>query len=126
MHRIIHSVRARALKWAARILDRALAACEQGLHTPEVWPHINALIFSQSPVEHTDPATERQVIFQILQRLGARSQPELATVLRPKDPLAIGEALRALEAEGVLYCAGKHVWASRGTRHLDALGLIAI
>jgi hypothetical protein len=42
------------------------------------------------------------------------------------EPLAISDALRALEAKGVLYTGGEQVWASRCARYLDELGFIGV
>jgi hypothetical protein len=47
-------------------------------------------------------------------------------VLGDVEPLVIGGALEALEAEGVLCVSREQVWASRRVHHLDKLGLIAI
>ncbi|MGO9247449.1 MAG: hypothetical protein ACLQQB_05940 [Solirubrobacteraceae bacterium] len=45
---------------------------------------------------------------------------------RSAMPLAISDALGALEAESVLYTGGEHVWASRCARYLDELGFIGV
>jgi hypothetical protein len=52
------------------------------------------------------------------------SQAEVMRALRDIDPLAIGDALAYLEAEGVVILNGGQVRPSRCVRCLDRLGLI--
>jgi hypothetical protein len=47
-------------------------------------------------------------------------------MLSDVEPLAISDALTALEAEGVLYTGGEQVWASRCAQYLDELGFIGV
>jgi hypothetical protein len=51
---------------------------------------------------------------------------ELEAELKDVDPLAIADALARLQTEGVVELDGETVLASRATRYLDALELIAL
>jgi DNA-binding transcriptional ArsR family regulator len=74
----------------------------------------------------TNIAIERPLVLQVLEGREPRLRSELETALGDVEPSAIGDALEALEAEGVLCISREQVWASRCIRHLDKLGLIAI
>jgi hypothetical protein len=127
MNRIIRPVRVRALEGTVRILGRVLAACARGLHAAGVSPpDVDAMFRGRFAVEHTDTVTERALVLRVLDRPGPCSRAELEVALGDVEPLAISDALRALEAEGVLYAAGEQVWAYRCVRHLDELGLIGV
>jgi DNA-binding HxlR family transcriptional regulator len=76
--------------------------------------------------KHTDTGTKRALVLQVLERPGPCSRAELEVALGDVEPLAISDALRALEAEGVVSLGGEQVWASRCVRHLDEMGLIAL
>ncbi len=127
MNRIIRPTRVRALEGTVRILGRVLAACARALHAAGVSPpDVDAIFRDGVVVEHTDTVIERALVLQVLDRPGPCSRAELEVVLSDVEPLAIGHALEALEAEGVLYAAGEQVWACRYVRHLDELGLIGV
>lgn len=66
------------------------------------------------------------LVLQVLDRQGPRSRAKLETALGDVQPLAISDALTALEADGVLYTGGEQVWASRCARYLDELGFIGV
>jgi hypothetical protein len=127
MNRITDPIRVRALEWTLRALGHAVMMCarrllDAGLSVPDI-----ALTFmSEVSVEHPDTTTERLLILQTLQRPGPRSRTELEIALSDIEPLAISDALDALEAEGILYIAREQVWASGCVKHLDKLGLITI
>jgi hypothetical protein len=107
------------------MLGRAHAVCARDLHASP--PDVDVVFRDGVAVEHIDTVTERALVLQVLDRPGPCSRAELEVTLSGVEPLAIGVALEALEAEGVLYIAGEQVQASRCVRHLDRLlGLIAI
>jgi hypothetical protein len=127
MNRIISPIRMRVLEWAIRTLGRAITASAQGLLAAGVSPtDINAMFRGSVPVEHTDTDTEHLLVLQTLEQPGARSRAELEGALSDIAPLAISDALTALEAEDVIVTGCEQVWASRCVRHLDQLGLIAL
>jgi hypothetical protein len=127
MDRITTPIRVRALEETVWILDRVLAACVRRLDIADATPpDIDAMLRGERAVEHADTATERLIVLQILERPGPRSRAELEIALRDVEPLSICEALRALEAEGVLYTYGEHVLASGCVQHLDRLGFISL
>jgi DNA-binding HxlR family transcriptional regulator len=74
----------------------------------------------------TQIATERLLVLQVLEEREPCLRSELEIALGDVEPLAISDALQALEAEGVVCGSGEQVRASRCARHLDKLGLIAI
>jgi hypothetical protein len=127
MNRITSPFRVRALEGTVRILDRVLAACTRALHAAGVSPpDVHAIFRGGVAVEHRDTVTERLLVLQILERPGPCSRAQLEVALGDVEPLAISNALEALEAEDILYTAGEQVWACRCVRHLEQLGLIAI
>jgi hypothetical protein len=71
---------------------------------------------------------QRAIILQLLRddRPCRWSRAELARELSHLPASAIGKALVALHAEGVVERAGADVWPSRPTRRLDELALIAV
>jgi hypothetical protein len=84
------------------------------------------------PAERVDPLQEagaqRLIVLQLL-RVDHDlrwSRHELERELHDISPAAIGVALERLQAQGVAHQEGEHVWASPGTRHLDALWFICI
>jgi hypothetical protein len=127
MNRIIRPIRVRALEGTVRMLGRVLAACARALHAAGVSPpDIDAMFRGRVAVEHTDTVIERLLVLQVLERPGPRSRAELEVTLGDVEPLAISDALTALEAEGVLYTGGEQVWASRCVRYLDERGFIGV
>lgn len=127
MKTIIKPIRVRALEGTIRVLGRVLAACARALHVAGVSRQdIDALLHGGVTIEHPDTFTERLLVLQILDLPRPCSRAELEIELSDIAPLAIGNALEALEAEDVLRIAGEHVWACRSTQHLDDLELIAI
>jgi DNA-binding HxlR family transcriptional regulator len=76
------------------------------------------------PGEHD--RAERLLALLILSHPERRSRTELEAELQDIDRDAIGNALRRLEAEGVVIVHREAVQASRCARHLDTLGLIAV
>jgi hypothetical protein len=125
MHRITTLIRVPALERTVWILDRTLAACVRHLDVADANPP-DALLQGERTVEHADTATERLIVLQVLERSGQRSRAELEIALSDIEPLAICEALRALEAEAVLYTLGEQVLASGCVQHLDRLGFISL
>ena len=77
-------------------------------------------------VEHPDTVTERLIAVQVLEIREPRSRSEIEIALGDIEPMAIGDAIDALEAEGVLHVDREQLSASRCVRHLDRLGLIAL
>jgi hypothetical protein len=75
-----------------------------------------------------DQLVEKAIVLQLLRDDHDErwSRAELETELVPTGPLAISDALVRLEAEGVLQLIGEAVSASRATKRLDDLGLIAV
>jgi hypothetical protein len=127
MNRITSPIRRRVLEWAIRTLGRAIAASVRGLLATGVSPtDINAMFRGRVAMEHADTVTEHLLVLQVLEHPGARSRAELEIALGDIEPLAISDALTALEAEDVIFTCGEQVWASRCVRHLDQLGLIAL
>lgn len=127
MNRITRPIRVRALEGTVRILRRVLAACARGLHATGVSPpDVDVMFRGGVTVEHTDTVIERALVLQVLDRPGPCSRAELEVALGDVEPLAINDALRALEAEGILYAADEQVSACRCVRHLDELGLIGV
>jgi hypothetical protein len=127
MSRITRPIRVRALEETVRILGRVLAACARALHAAGVSPpDVDVMFRGGITVEHTDTVTERSLVLQVLDRPGPCSRAELEVALGDVEPLASSDALRGLEAEGVLYTGGEQVWASRCARYLDELGFIGV
>jgi hypothetical protein len=127
MHRITRPIRVRALEGTVRILGRVLAACARALHAAGVSPpDVDVMFQGGITVEHTDTLTERALVLQVLDRPGSRSRAELDVVLSDVEPLAVSDALTALEAEGVIFTCGELAWASQCVRHLDKLGFISV
>ena len=127
MSRITRPIRVRALEETGRILGRVLAACARALHAAGVSPpDVDVMFRGGITVEHTDTVTERSLVLQVLDRPGPCSRAELEVALGDVEPLASSDALRGLEAEGVLYTGGEQVWASRCARYLDELGFIGV
>ncbi|HEY7962465.1 MAG TPA: hypothetical protein VID29_11135 [Solirubrobacteraceae bacterium] len=54
------------------------------------------------------------------------SRAELERVLYDVEPLALSDALAALQSEGVVQVNGELVRATRCARHLDVLGMVSI
>jgi hypothetical protein len=127
MDRTTTPLRVRALRGTIWVLDRALAACVRSLPVAGAHPPAIAALFRDDvAVEHPHAATERLLVFQVLERPGVRSRAELEIALSDIEPLSICEALRALEAEGVLYTHGEQVLASGCVQYLDKLGSISL
>jgi hypothetical protein len=80
---------------------------------------------SESKQVPDDHGTERTIVLQVLSAEGC-SRARLLSELRDASAEAIGDALSNLETLGVVVIEGGQVRASGATRHLDALGLIAI
>ena len=127
MNRITHPIRVRVLEAVMRMLGHAVVACAQQLRKAGVSvPDIAPTCLSENGVEHPDIAIERPLVLQVLEGREPCSRSELEIALGDVEPLAIGDALQALEAEGVLCVSGERVWASRCICHLDKLGLIGV
>ncbi len=75
-----------------------------------------------------DRRVEKAIVLQLLRDDHDErwSRAELEVELVPTGPLAISDALARLEAAGVLHLFGEAVSASRATKRLDDLELIAI
>ncbi len=75
-----------------------------------------------------DRRIERAIVLQTLRddRETGCPRTELATELGDGDPIAIREALRRLEDEGVIEFAGELIRASRATACLNDLEMIAV
>ncbi len=71
---------------------------------------------------------ERAIVLQILRNDHDEnwSRAELEIALGDTEQLTISDALARLEEEGVIELSGEIVLATRATRHLDALELLAI
>jgi DNA-binding HxlR family transcriptional regulator len=71
---------------------------------------------------------ERAIVLQILRDDHDEnwSRAELEIALGDTEQLTISDALARLEEEGVIELSGEIVLATRATRHLDALELLAI
>jgi len=71
---------------------------------------------------------ERAIVLQLLRDDHDKqwSRAELETELDDVEPLALSDAIAALERHDIVVAQGEHVVASRCARHLDELGLIAI
>ena len=75
-----------------------------------------------------DQSTEHLIVLQMLENGHPVGRPrtELEDVLRDIDPDVIGNALRSLEAAGVVHLEDEDVQPSLCARRLDTLGLIAV
>jgi len=75
-----------------------------------------------------DPRVERAIVLQVLRDDHGHhwSRAELEVAISNVDPIEISEALTRLDANHVVCVSGESVWASRATRRLDELELIAI
>ncbi len=78
--------------------------------------------------EPRDPGTERLLVQHLVfvDRPEGRTRRELETCLRDVDREVVGDALRDLEAAGVVILEGKRVRPSRCALRLDALGVICL
>jgi hypothetical protein len=75
-----------------------------------------------------EEVAERAVILQVLRddRNERWSRSELEREIYDIDPSAIADALARLSEIGIVHIAGELVWAGRGARRLDQLGMISI
>jgi hypothetical protein len=75
-----------------------------------------------------DEGTEHLIVLQMLEdgHPVGRPRAELEDVLCDLDPDVIGNALRSLEAAGVVHLEDEDVQPSLCARRLDTLGLIAV
>lgn len=75
-----------------------------------------------------DEVVRRAIVLQLLREDQDErwSRAELETEIKNTTPLDLNDALHRLRQEGVLYFHGELVLASRASRHLDELGMIAI
>jgi hypothetical protein len=80
---------------------------------------------SESKQVPDDHGTERTIVLQVLTAERC-SRVKLLSELRDVSAEAISDALSNLEAQGVVVIVDEQVRASGTTRHLDALGLIAV
>ena len=76
----------------------------------------------------SDRRVQRAVVAQTLRDDHEErwSRAELEAELARDAPTTIDDALHHLEIEGVIEIAGETVRASRATKHLDALEMIAL
>ncbi len=126
MKRIIAVVRVRALRMAILILARALTACSRGLLTPSATDAILALDGDAGFGEYENIVVERLLVLQVLDRDEPRSRSELQAALSTVKPLAIQDALRALDEKDIIIRFRGQVYASQCLLRLDELGLISI
>jgi hypothetical protein len=126
MRKIIAVVRVRALRMAILILARALTACSRGLLTPSATDAILALDGDAGFGEYENIVVERLLVLQILDRDEPRSRSELQAALSTVEPLAIQDALRALEEKDIIIRFRGQVYASQCLLRVDELGLISI
>lgn len=127
MTRITCPIRTRVSAWVIRTLGRAIKASTRGLLAAGVSPmDINAMFRGSLPDGHTDTATERLLVLQVLEQHSPRSRAELEVALNDVEPIAISDALSCLEAEDVLFACGEMVWASPCLRHLNRLGFVSV
>lgn len=74
-----------------------------------------------------DQSTEHLIVLQVLESHPVGPpRTELEDVLCDIDPDVIGNALRSLEAAGVVHLEDGEVQPSLCARRLDTLGLIAV
>jgi hypothetical protein len=126
MKRITAAARVRALRLAILILARALTACSRGLLTPSATDAILTLDGDAGFGEYENIVIERLLVLQVLDRDEPRSRRELQAALSTVEPLAIEEALRALEEKKIIIRLGGHVYASQCLLRVDELGLISV
>jgi hypothetical protein len=76
----------------------------------------------------TPSEIERAIVLQLLsdEHHTRWSYSELTLVLADLPPADVREAILRLDADGVLERRGERIWASRPTRRLDELALIAV
>jgi len=79
-------------------------------------------------VQRADEVLQRAIVLQLLRqdRDERWSRAELETELQETPPIEVNDALAHLREEGVLHLSGELVRASRASRHIDNLGMIAI
>jgi DNA-binding HxlR family transcriptional regulator len=75
-----------------------------------------------------DEIAQRAIVMQVLREDHTEpwTRAELESEIYDIEPMAISDALAALEAEGVLDTQGEQVQASRCAWRLDALGMVSI
>jgi hypothetical protein len=78
--------------------------------------------------ERGDFGTEHLLVMQLVfaDRPEGRTRRELENLARDVDPEVIGDALRGLQAAGVVILDGERVRPSRCALRLDALGVICL
>ena len=76
--------------------------------------------------EHDD--VERAIVLQLLRadHVPRWTRAELMSALRHLPSLEVSKGIVRLDAHGVVERLGADLWASRATRRLDELALIAI
>ncbi len=82
---------------------------------------------SSAPTALDGAPLQRAIVLQLLRedREPRWSTEQLRAELGAERPV-VEEAIGGLSGEGVLCAGGGEVWASRATRRLDELGLIAL
>jgi hypothetical protein len=75
-----------------------------------------------------DVVAQRAIVLQVLREDHVKpwTRAELESEIYDIEPLAISDALAALNADGVVNIAGEQVRASRAARRMDALGMVSI
>jgi len=75
-----------------------------------------------------DEVAQRAIVLQVLRQdhVEPWTRAELESEIYDIEPLAISDALAALDADGVVDIAGEQVRASRAAWRLDALGMVSI
>jgi DNA-binding HxlR family transcriptional regulator len=75
-----------------------------------------------------DVVAQRAIVLQVLRQdhVEPWTRAELESEIYDIEPLAISDALAALDADGVVDIAGEQVRASRAAWRLDALGMVSI
>ena len=71
---------------------------------------------------------ERAIVLQVLRNDRARhwTRAELRSEIYDIAPEAIRQAIKRLEAHGVLCVGGREIWASKCAHRLDMLGMVSI
>jgi flavin-dependent dehydrogenase len=103
----------------ARVRAGQLADLIQRVEEVEVGP---------ADSERGDFGTEHLLVMQLVfaDRPEGRARRELENLARGVDPEVIGDALRGLQAAGVVILDGERVRPSRCALRLDALGVICL
>lgn len=73
-----------------------------------------------------DPLVEHLIVLRVLHRQRPYTRTELESALGDLDAASVRDALRELEAVGVVVISGERVRPSQATARLDRLDMICV